>query len=274
MGGGDVEFFGKLGVCDDVFHVLRQALPHVVVDLIVGLLVAVKRRSNQEQEEDEKDREGLGQELCHALHVRDNRAMARMLKRFVEYQNQRGQDRHAADDAEDDTLCHDDSEVTSQREAHEAERDEACNRCNRAADHAGQRFADCIRHGIAFVGVQGALLVVTVPEEDGVIHRNGKLQDRRQRFCNVGNFTEEVVGSEVDQNHCPDGGKEDERDQEAVQEDQHRNQRKRHRNADVDRFLFFAKVLQVGDQRRHAGNKALLAGNRPDFANGVHRHVR
>ena len=274
MRGGDVKVFRKLGIGDDVFHILRQALPHIVVHLVVGLVITVKRGGDEKQEYRKEDGEATGQEIRNALHVRDNRTVAGMLQRFVEYQNQRRQDGYATDDAEHNALCHDDSEVTSECEAHEAERDKARNGGNRTAEDARQRFVNRVRHGVAFIGVTGALFVVAVPEEDGVIHRYGKLKDGGKRFCNVRNFAEEVVCSEVDENHRADGGEEDERDEEAVEEEKHRDKRKRDRDADVNRLFLFAKILQVGNQCRHTRNEALFARNRADLADGVHGDVR
>ncbi len=40
MGGGDVKLLGELAVCDNILHVLRQALAHVVVYFVVRLIIA------------------------------------------------------------------------------------------------------------------------------------------------------------------------------------------------------------------------------------------
>ena len=53
------------------------------------------------------------------------------------------------------------------------------------------------RHRLLMVIIMGNLLVVAVPQENGIVHGNGKLQDCRQRFGYVGNLSKEIVAAEV-----------------------------------------------------------------------------
>ena len=41
------------------------------------------------------------------------------------------------------------------------------------------------------------ILLVAVPQEDGVIHGNAQLQHRAQGFGNIGYLSKEIVGSHI-----------------------------------------------------------------------------
>ena len=200
--------------------------------------------------------------------------MLGFLQGLIQHKDQRGQNRDAADHAEDNALCHDKAQIASQREGHEAQCREAGNRRDGAADDGSQRLMDGARHGFLVVCLFLALLVVAVPEEYGVVHRNGKLEHGGQRLGDVGNLTEEVVAAEVEQDHHADGGEEHEGNQPAVQQHHHGSHGAQHRQPDVDRLLLLAQILQIRDQRRHTRNKALLAGQGTNLPDGIHGDVR
>ena len=66
----------QLGVCDNVLHVLRQALAHVVVHFVVRLVIAVSRtRRSQYHEQHQEHREHLRHALgaSHAIFGRMER---------------------------------------------------------------------------------------------------------------------------------------------------------------------------------------------------------
>lgn len=44
-------------------------------------------------------------------------------------------------------------------------------------------------------------------------------------------------------------------------------------NTYIDRFLFFAQILQIGDHGGHTGDKTLLAGNAADRCDRLHSIV-
>ena len=173
----DVEFLGELGVCDDIFNVLREALTHVVVDLVVGLVIAVVGRVHQQREDDQENREHLRHAAGKAVHLRQDGAVLGFLQGLVEHEDQGRQHRDAADNAQQDALGHNDAQVLAQCEGHEAQRREARDGRHRGADHTRQRLVDGDGHGFLVVGVFRALLIVAVPEEDGIVHRDGQLQN-------------------------------------------------------------------------------------------------
>ena len=197
VGGRHVKQLTQLAVGDDVLHVLRQALAQVVVDLAVGLVVAVPGGIDQQDEDNQEDRKYLGHALGEAVHAGDDGAVLRLLQRLVEHQDQRGQDGHATDHAQQHAFGHDQAQVSAQRETHEAQRREACDGGDGAAHHGGQRLVDGRGHGLLVVGEALALLVVAMPEEDGVVHRHRQLQHGGQCLRDIGNLSQEVIGAQV-----------------------------------------------------------------------------
>ena len=122
--------------------------------------------------------------------------------------------------------------------------------------------------------MQLSLFVIAMPQKDGIIHCHGKLQHSAERFCNVRNFSEKVVCSEVEHDHHADGRQKHKRDQPAVQKRDHRHAGAQHRKPDINRLFLFAKILQIRHKRGHAANKALLPCNGADLSNGIHGGVR
>ena len=59
--------------------------------------------------------------------------MSCLFNDIVEHEYQRGQESNDGDNAEDNALCHDKTHILAEREAHEAQRKEAENGCQRAA---------------------------------------------------------------------------------------------------------------------------------------------
>ena len=133
---------------------------------------------------------------------------------------------------------------------------------------------DGLGHGLVFILNVRALLIVAVPQEDGIVHRHGQLQHGGQRLGDVGNLAQEVVAAQVDHNADADAGQEDQRRQPAVQQDHHGQARAGHSQRYIDGLFLLTQILQIGHQRGHARDKALLAGQGADLADGVHGHVR
>ena len=109
MGGGHAEILAELFVGDDVGHILRQALAHVVVDLAVGPVVAVQRRRNDQGEDHQEQGESLHHPGGQMPGVGNQSPVAGFLQGLVEDQNQAGQNRHAPDNSQQHALSHDDA---------------------------------------------------------------------------------------------------------------------------------------------------------------------
>ena len=109
------------------------------------------------------------------------------------------------------------------------------------------------------------LLVVAVPQEDGIVHGHSQLQHGGQCLCDVGNLTQEIVGAHVQQNHGTDGGQEHQGNQPAIQQQEHGGAGQQHGQTNVEWLLLLAQVFQVHHQGGHAGDEALLAAHPANF---------
>ena len=173
---GHVKRFGQLFVCHDVLYIAGQALPHVVIDLLVGLFVSVVGRGDQKQEDKQEYRKYAAHLLGKGRHIGYQGPMAGRLQRLVEQQYERRQHCYAAYHAQKHPLRHDEAEVAPQGEGHKAQRGKARNGSGGAADDGQECVAYCGGHGLLAVRYGPQLFVVAVPEEYGVVHGDGKLQ--------------------------------------------------------------------------------------------------
>ena len=274
MGGGDIKLLRELAVGDDIFHVLRQTLAHIVIDLVVGLCIAGIGRPDQQGEEHQKQRECLAYCLGKAAHIRDQGPMAGPLQGLIQQQDQRGQQGHTANNTQHHALCHHQAQIPAQGEGHEAQGDKARHGGDGAAQDGGKGPADGLGHGLLMIIRMGQLLVVAVPQEDGVIHGDGQLQHRGQRLGDIGDLAEKPVAAQIQQDGNTDAGQKHKGHQPAIQQHHHGSTGAGYGQRHIDGLLLLTQVLQVGDQRRHSGNKALSAADAPDLPNGVHGHIR
>ena len=129
------------------------------------------------------------------------------------------------------------------------------------------------RHGLLVVSGVLQLLIIAVPQEDGVVHGDGQLQHGGQRLGDVGYLAEEVVAAQIEQDAHADAGQEHEGHQPAVQQDHHGGAGTGHSQRHIHRLLLLAQILQVCHQRRHTGDEALLSRDGADLADGVHGHI-
>ena len=273
MGGGYVEGFLQLVLGDDVLHVIRQRRSEVVVYLAVGLGVGVVGGIYQQRKQRQEHRECLCDAPGQPVHVRDQRPVPGPLKGLVQQQDHGGKDGHAADHAQHHALGHHQAHIQAQLEAHEAQGHEASHRGDGGAHDAGERQADGPGHGLLVVGTVLELLVVAVPQEDGVVHGHRQLQHRGQRHGDEGDLPQQQIGAHVVEYRHADGSHEHQRHQEAVQQQHHGQYGQPHGDGHVDGLLVLANILQVQHHGGHAGNEALLAANTPDLLEGLHGTV-
>lgn len=114
--------------------------------------------------------------VCNPSQIRDDNLVLRLLDRLVKYKQQRRQHRNAADNAENNTLCHDNSKIHTKCKAHETQCHETSHRRDGASDHRCDRIRNRMRHRTFFISLKTPLLLfVTVPEENGIIHRHTQL---------------------------------------------------------------------------------------------------
>ena len=274
VGGGHAKILAELFVGGDIGHILRQTLAHVVVHFAVGPIIPVQRRGDDQDEERQEDRENFDNTGGKAPHIGYQGPVAGPLEGPVEHQDQGRQHRHAPDNPQQHALGHDHAQVAAHGESHEAQGDESGNGGDGRARHRGESGLDGGGHGLPLILVEAALLIVAVPEEDGVVHGDGQLKHGRQGLGDIGDLPEKVVGPQVQQDHHPNAGQEHKGDQPAVQQRQHGRTGQSHGDAHIDGLLPLAQVLQIRHQRGHAGDEALRPGDGADLPDGLHGQVR
>ena len=124
--------------------------------------------------------------------------MSRFLNCLVKYQNHGRQDGDTADNADQNTFCHNNTKVAAKGKGHNAKCQETGYRSNGASGYRLEGIGDCMTHGTLFVTRETLFIFLeAIQQEDGIVHRNTKLQYSSQRFCDIGCFTKKDVASKV-----------------------------------------------------------------------------
>ena len=85
---------------------------------------------------------------------------------LFKYQHDGRQNEHDGENAEHYTLCHDKADIKAQLQVHEAQREKAENRCQRAACKSGKALGDGSGHRLLTGGIACLFLGVAVDEEN------------------------------------------------------------------------------------------------------------
>ena len=96
------------------------------------------------------------------------------------------------------------AKVKAQRKPHGEQRAEPRYRGERAARHGKQRLFERLAHGGELVAAKSEFVVIGVRQENRIVYRQGKLQNRRHRERNAGHARENDVGAQVYENGHPD----------------------------------------------------------------------
>lgn len=260
---------GQFAVRDGEFHVFGEAVADGVIDVVIALLVAVEKWRNDGDENDEKKWKDFDDAACDFVEFGEERAMVELFQNFIKGKNESGEDSDGTDDAEEDAFGHDEAEIKAERESHETEGDEAGDGSGGGAKDRGESGFDGLLHGLIFVFGLFEIFAETVPEENGIIHGNGELQDGGKGFGDVGNFAKDKVSAEVDDNHDADTCEEEERGEPVVEEGKHDGECEQNSDNDVNRLFLFGEISEVGDESGHAGNIKVAVHDATDFVDGV-----
>ncbi len=258
IGLGAVQFIGQRGI-------------EVVVD--AGVIVAVNRGHQQNQEQDNEQLIMLHNPAGKTAHIRKNGLMGGLLDGLVEHQDQCRQNRNAADDAEHNALCHHDAQVKAQGKAHEAQGNEACHGSHGAAQYRGEGGCNGMGHSLFLGVIVLQVLREAVPQEDGVVHGNAQLQNRRQGHGDVGYLSCENVCAQVIQDCHADTGDKQQRQHQGVHRDGQHHTGQQHCNEHIDGFLLLGQITGVGDGGRHAADQRPLSGNLLQLAQSLQGFV-
>ena len=103
-----------------------------------------------------------------------------LLQRTVQQENERWQDGHTAQNSQHHALGHDNAQIPAHGIAHEAQGHKPGNGGDGAAGHRGNGPGNGLGHGRLMVFLGRQLLTITVPQENGVVHRHRQLQNSRR----------------------------------------------------------------------------------------------
>ena len=186
MTGRHIEIVLQLLVADDGRKVPGQGFVQLVVDVRVAL--GVDRREKQQHcqhHQGDLVPEDEGVDLIEG----GNQGLVLVLSDLlVEYQHQGRQDQDHRRHPQDHALGHDDADVPSQGQPHEAQGQEARDGGHAAAGEGAESGDDGLGHGVPLVVIALPLLLVAVVEEDGVVHGHAQLQHGGDGFGDVGNL--------------------------------------------------------------------------------------
>ena len=271
MVGGNIKGIREFFIRLNGQEILRQARAHVIIDIHV--VVAIESRDAQHDCQYAKCFVMLHDETADVRHARQERLMRSLGNQRIHHADDAREQRHRAQHAEDNALAHNDAEIAAERETHKANRDEARNRRQAAADNRGERLPDCCCHGFIAVAAKRLLLFIAVPEENGVIQRNSQLKHRRDSLRDVRNLTHEVIAAHVPENGNADAAEENQRKQERIHRQHQHDAAKRNRNGNVNAFLLLDQRLGIGNDGGKTRNEALLPRNPADVGDGFHRSL-
>ena len=258
----------QLFVGDHRGQFLGHDLAHIIVDTHVP--VPVESGNDHDQQDHGQHLVMLHHEPSDAAHIRQQGLMAGFLDSAIQQSDDAGQQHHRAQHAHHDTLTHDNAQIAAQGEAHEADADEARHRGQAGAQDRGEGQVDGFRHGLVLVLKVGFLLLVAVPQEDGVIQRDAQLQHRGHSLGDIADFSEKIVAAHVPQDADADAQQEDNRQQEGIQRDHQHYRAQGYRDAHINGFLLLHHLLGVGYDGGQAADEAFLSGNFPHFLDGFH----
>ena len=173
MRGGNIERICQLFIRLHRGKRFRQAGAHVVIH--IDVIVAVKGRNARD---DQKDAQGfivLDHKTADSTHIGQKGLVRGLFNHSVHHADHTRQQNHRAQNAQYDAFAHDNAKVTAQSKAHEADGDEAGHRSQAAAQNRGKRLSNGAGHRLVLILRQSLLLLVAVPEEDGIIQRHAQL---------------------------------------------------------------------------------------------------
>ena len=271
VAGGHAEVLTQLVGAHDAGQVLGQRIEQGVVD---GGLVLRNGKGDDDQDEHHHDGHCVvGDEVAELFQLGDDRAVLVLFHPLIKGKDQGRQDDHGADDAQRHALGHDGADVTAQGQAHGAQCQEAGDGGQAGSGNGGHGLADGTDHGFFIIRAQLFFFLIAVQQEDGEVHRHAQLQHGGQCFGDVADLAQEDVGAEVVRDGEQQAQHEQQRGDGAFQREEQHQQAGTHGDQDVERHFLVDQCFGVLQDDAHAAEEAVLAQQRFDLADGVHRLV-
>ena len=125
----------------------------------------------------------------------------------MRHQDKRRQNGEHAQHTERNALCQHNTDVRADFKAHKYQYQQPDDRCCRAARYRPEGGAQGVCHCRSAVVGRVQLLPVAVHQNYGIVHRQRKLQHRRNAEADIRNLSEEVIRAEIQHNRNADGDK-------------------------------------------------------------------
>ena len=117
-------------------------------------------------------------------------------------------------------------------------------------------------------------LLVAVPQEDRIVHRNAELQNHRQRLRDERDLPEHEVAAEVPHHRKADAQHKKQRNQERIHCQQQHDACQKHRNGRVDHRFALRQMFHIRRDCRHAADITVFGDRPAHLVNGFQRPVR
>ena len=251
MGGRHVIVVLELVVRHDGGHILGQGFVQLVI--YPGVVLGVNGRQKQQQKHRQKLDTVADNKAIDLVKAGNQGAVPVPFNLPVKYQKQGRQHKNDGGHAQHHALGHDNADVPSQGELHEAQSRKARNGGQRAAGKRAEGRHNGLGHGVPPVLMPLTLLPIAMVEENGVVHGDTQLEHRRDGLSDIRNLPHKYICAKIIEDGHADAGKEHKGQHGGFQRHRHRRQGQHHRQRHIDGQLPVHQVLGVLDDHGESG---------------------
>ena len=238
------------------------------------MVVSVGCREPDNRKQNQQQRIILLNEIRNMPEFRQQRLMFRLYDQFMKNQNHGRKDRENTEYAEQNTLGHNQTDIQSDSEMHEAKGYETGNRCYGTSDNRGKCRRNGFLHSIIFISaVQRHLFLKAVPQENAVIQRNTQLKDGRHGLRQIGYLAENQICSHIVNDGDANAGQKQKRQKEGIQCQHQNDHAQDNRHDNVNRRLLLGKDPGVVGKRTSAADVYIIAHHPADGINSLHGFI-
>ena len=272
MRGGRVEGLLQLLIGHDRRQVLRHYPAHVIVD--IHMTVAIESRDAEQHQKHSQHSVMSGDKTPDAAHIRQQRPVTGLFDCAVQQPDHAGQQYNRSQQSQHNAFAHHNAKVFAQGKAHETNGDKAGDGRQTRPENRGEGQMNGFGHRLIPVLCQCLLLLVAVPQEDGIVQRDSQLQDSSHCLGDIADLTQEEVRAHVPQDGYADAQQKDQREQEGIHRDHQDQSAQRNGDGDIGGFLGFHQFLGVGDDGGQSADKTLFTSHFPHLLDGFHGGLR
>lgn len=175
-----------------------------------------------------------------------------------ERKDERGQDRHSADNAQQHALGHYDADVSPQCQAHGAHCEEARDGGERTCQNGGERLLHGAHHCLVLIRAGTLFFLEPVQQKDGEIHRHAQLEHRGQSLGDVADLPQKDIGAKVVDNGEYHAQHEDEGYNRFFHAEEQHHQTRPYGTQDVDGHFLVYQGFGVLQNGGHSADEAVL----------------